>query len=81
MARGSKSKYASKQNEKQSISKRARKARHIEERSRTPGLGHREQGEWRRQKERKWARREREQGELSQRRENGLPKKETLSGL
>src|SRR6266481_5824976 len=34
MARGSKSKYASKQNEKQSISKRARKARHIEERRR-----------------------------------------------
>src|SRR5712675_3131926 len=31
-----------------------RKARHIEERSRTSGLGHREQGGWRRQKERKW---------------------------
>src|SRR5207248_348894 len=57
-----------------------RKARHIEERSRTPGLGHREQGEWRRQKERKWARQEREQGELSQRREKGRAKKETLSG-
>src|SRR2546430_10357525 len=55
-----------------------RKARQIEERSRTPGLGHCEQGEWRRQKERKWARSEREQSELSQRREKGWPKKEAL---
>src|SRR5205814_9504848 len=57
------------------------KARNIEERSRTPGLGHREQGEWWRQKERKWSRQEREQSELSQRREKGWPKKEALSGL
>jgi len=69
MARGSKSKYTGKQK---------RKAEHIEEGYEKRGTSKKEAE---RQKERKWSRREREQGELSQRREKGWPEKETLSGL
>jgi plasmid stabilization system protein ParE len=82
MARGSKSKYTGKQK---------RKAEHIEKGYEKRGTSKKEA------ERRAWATvnkesgggkksgsgrgKEREQGELSQRRENGWPEKETLSGL